>query len=86
MFKVRNRAASPQITMQHFNINESGVRILDKSLTSKNSPRGMIVDVFFKRGKAWCEYDDTDNCRHIEYALALPIVREIFKQKGWKTR
>jgi hypothetical protein len=71
--------------MEHFNVNESGVRILDRSLSNKNSPNGMIVDVFFKRGKAFCEYDDTDNCKHIEYALSLPIVREIFKEKGWKT-
>jgi hypothetical protein len=82
---ITDKEAQNALDMEHFNIDENGVRILDKSLTNQNSPRGMIVDVFFKRGKAWCEYDDTDNCKHIEYALSLPIVREIFKQKGWKT-
>jgi hypothetical protein len=72
-------------TMKHFNLDETGVRILDPSLATEHSPDGRIIDVSFKRGKAFCEYDDTDNCKHIEYALSLPIVREIFKQKGWKT-
>jgi hypothetical protein len=70
--------------MTHFNIDEKGTKILDRSLKSENSPNGMIVDVFFKRGKAWCEYDETDKCKHIEYALSLPIVMAIFKKKGWK--
>ena len=82
---ITEEEAKLALSMEHFNIDENGVKVLDKSLVTKNSPRGTIIDVFFKRGKAFCEYDDTDNCKHIEYALSLPIVREIFKQKGWKT-
>lgn len=71
--------------MEHFNLDENGVRILDKSLTSANSPRGSIVDVYFKDKRVWCEHDDSFECKHVEYALGLPVVQEILKEKGWKT-
>jgi hypothetical protein len=70
--------------MEHFNLDENGIRILDKSLTTEHSPRGRIVDIYFKEKKAWCEYDDSSNCKHVEYALSLPVVQEILKKKGWK--
>jgi DNA-directed RNA polymerase subunit RPC12/RpoP len=75
----------PQETlMEHFNLDEHGVKILDHSLISQNSPRGRIVDVRFKPNKAWCEYCDSEKCRHVEFALLLPMVQEILKKKGWK--
>jgi hypothetical protein len=70
--------------LEHFNLNEHGVRILDRSLKTENSPNGMIIDVFFKQGKVLCEYDDSSECKHVAFALDLPIVQEILKKKGWK--
>ncbi len=72
--------------LRHYNIDEHGVRVLDLDL---DPPNGRIVDVYFRpdahdRVQARCEYDETDRCRHIDFALNLPQVREIFKQRGWK--
>jgi hypothetical protein len=85
MYKVKNpHAEQEKVLLAHFNINEEGVRILDPSLATKYSPNGRIVDIFFKDGKAYCDYDKTDKCQHVQYALSLPIVKKIFKKKGWK--
>lgn len=62
--------------MRHFNLSEDGVKILDETLN-------WIVDVQFKRNKAWCLYDKSSNCRHIKFALGLPEVQKILKKKGW---
>ncbi len=74
--------------MEHFNLTEHGVTILDRSL---DPPKGQLIDVDFRpdannRVQAKCEYDETDDCRHVLFALDLPEVQEIFKQKGWKLR
>jgi len=70
--------------MAHFNLDENGVRILDPSLATPNSPKGRIIDVYFKPKKILCEYDESSDCRHVKYALSLQIVQEILKKKGWK--
>jgi DNA-directed RNA polymerase subunit RPC12/RpoP len=70
--------------MQHFNLDQDGVRILDKSLATRQSPHGRIIDIYFKKGKAQCDYCDSDDCKHIRYALTLPIVIDILRKKGWK--
>lgn len=70
--------------MEHFNLDEHGVKILDHSLISQNSPRGRIVDVRFSPNKVWCTYDESENCRHVQFALLLPMVQQILKKKGWK--
>ena len=55
----------PQLPpLEHFNISENGVRILDRTLANGYS-RGRIVDVYFKPDRIICEYCGTDNCRHI---------------------
>jgi hypothetical protein len=74
--------------LEHFNLTENGVTILDRSL---NPPKGALVDVYFKpdaknRLQARCQYDETDDCSHVKFALDLPEVQEILKQKGWKPR
>ena len=71
--------------LEHFNLDENGVRILDPSLATPNSPKGRIIDVYFKPKKILCEYDESSDCRHVKYALGLPVVQEILKKKGWKT-
>lgn len=69
--------------ISHFNLDEDGVKILDRSLATKNSPSGRIIDVYFKQNKIWCEYCQSEDCRHIQYALTIPKVKEILRKKGW---
>lgn len=73
----------PEPMLKHFNLNEQGVMVLDKTL---EPPNGRIIQVYFKEGKAWCEYDETDRCRHIDFALELSEVQEILRKKGWKAK
>ena len=69
--------------LEHFNISEQGVRILDRTLGNGTS-KGRIIDVYFKPEKALCEFCDSSNCRHVQFALSLPEVQKILKEKGWK--
>jgi len=75
-------ATSELPQLEHFNISENGVRILDRSLGNGVS-KGRIIDVYFKPDKVLCEYCGTDNCKHIEFALNIPKVRKILIEKGW---
>ena len=68
--------------LEHFNVNEEGVRILDRTLASKTST-GRIIDVYFKPDNVWCDYCQSSNCRHTEFALDLLAVQEILNKKGW---
>jgi len=68
--------------LEHFNISENGVRVLDRSLGNGVS-KGRIIDVYFKPDRILCEYCGTDNCRHVEFALNIPKVRKILIEKGW---
>jgi Arc/MetJ-type ribon-helix-helix transcriptional regulator len=62
---------------QHINVFEDHVTILDRI---KNS----LVDVYFRNGKPYCEYDKSFDCEHIIFALNIPEVREDLKKRGWK--
>ena len=75
-------AASELPQLEHFNVSEQGVRILDRTITNGSS-RGRIIDVYFKPDKVLCEYCGTDDCRHVEFALNIPKVRRILNEKGW---
>jgi len=68
--------------LEHFNICETGVRILDRTLANGYS-RGRIIDVYFKPNMIYCEYCRSDNCRHVEFALNIPKVRQILLEKNW---
>lgn len=70
-------------TLEHFNLDEQGIRILDHSLATSNSPKGRIIDVYFKPDKALCAYCESTDCHHVEFALGLPEVKEMFRKKGW---
>lgn len=71
--------------LEHFNLSEHGVRILDRSLANKTS-RGRIIDVYFEPDKVLCEYCDSTSCRHVKFALSLPEVQKILHKKGWKIK
>jgi hypothetical protein len=79
---------TPEMTgpsLEHFNLDEQGVRILDRTLRN-GTVRGRIIDVYFKPDKAWCEYCESTRCQHVKFALGLPEVQKILKEKGWKIR
>ena len=74
----------PQI--EHFNVSETGVRILDRTLANGVS-RGRIVDIYFRPEGIRCEFCQASNCRHIRFALTVPKIKQIIKKKrmeGWK--
>lgn len=66
--------------LEHFNLNEQGVLILDRTFR----PKPRIIEVYFKPEGAQCEYCGSNKCRHVEFALSLPDVQEILRKKGWK--
>lgn len=71
--------------LEHFNLNGSGVRVLDRALASK-STSGKIVDIYFRPEGIWCDYCDSDSCRHIDFALSVPAIQEIVvmkRREGW---
>lgn len=76
-------ATSKLPPLEHFNISENGVRILDRTLGNGVS-KGRIIDVYFKPDKVQCEYCGSDDCKHVEFALNIPKVRKILIQKGWE--
>ena len=64
----------------HFNIGGNGVRITDRQLHR-------IADIRFKPDGIYCELDERDNCEHIEFALTVPEVKELIRDKrkeDWK--
>lgn len=71
------------VPLEHFNLGEDGVKILDRSLGNKHS-RGKVVDVYFKPDKVMCDYCGSSDCKHVKFALSLPQVQSIIRKKGWK--
>jgi hypothetical protein len=71
--------------LEHFNISEEGVRVLDRTLRN-GTAKGRIIDIYFKPEKILCEYCNSNNCRHVQFALGIPAVQKIIQQKGWKIK
>ena len=71
--------------LEHFNIDEQGVRVLDRAFASKAS-MGKIIEVYFKPDLVWCDNCQSSSCRHTEFALELPAVQEILAKKGWRVK
>lgn len=85
LYKVKNIMPEDEgIAMEHFNLDANGVKILDRSLATKNSPNGRIVEVYFKPSGTTCAYCQLSNCAHVQFALGLPAVQNILRRKGWK--
>ena len=75
-----------QPLLKHFNLNEDGVRIQDLNLATSNSPHGLIIDVAFKPKGIWCDYCETNDCRHIEFALSVSAIQKVIRKRirdGW---
>jgi hypothetical protein len=72
--------------LEHFNLGESGVRILDRALATK-ATSGKVVDIYFRPEGIWCEHCQADSCRHIDFALTVPSIQKVIDEKrgeGWK--
>ncbi len=74
--------------LEHTNIDSEGVWIKDWDLDTQ---KGRLVHVNLKsdpnnRVQAYCEFHETQSCNHIDFALDLPEVQKILKEKGWKLR
>lgn len=74
-----------QPVLEHFNVGEDGVRVLDRSLANSVS-RGRIIDVYLRPEGAWCDYCGSSECRHVKFVLEIPKVQEILRRKEWKYR
>jgi len=82
LYKVNIKKQTTPAPMEHFNLGEDGVRVLDHNIDGKRTK--WICDVYFKDAKVWCEHCDSENCRHVKFALSLPEVQKILKKKGWE--
>lgn len=85
--RYKDSFALPELPkLEHFNISEDGVRILDRTLANKTS-RGRIIDVYFRPEGIWCDHCQTSDCRHIHFALTVPSIQDVIVKKrleGWK--
>jgi hypothetical protein len=66
--------------MWHLNLNENGVIIWDPYVHAG-------VQIHFTPKGIQCEYDETDNCKHIHFALAQSDIQEVIRERrkeGWK--
>ena len=66
---------------EHFNINEHGVRVLDRAVGNGIS-KGRIIDVYFKPEKVLCEYCDSNSCRHVQFARCRPADQRFLIEKA----
>lgn len=65
---------------EHFNAGPNGVRITDRKI-------GMIADIYIKPQGIFCDLDKSDKCEHIDFALAVPKIQKIIRERqkeGWK--
>jgi hypothetical protein len=69
--------------IEHFNIDADGIRILDRTIANGVS-KGRIIDIYFKPDMVWCEYCESTDCQHVKFALNIPEVQSILREKGWK--
>ena len=48
------------------------IGITDNRLTIRDSKKDKLTDVFIKDGKLYCNLDESNNCEHVHFTLALP--------------
>jgi len=63
-------------TLEHFNVNEDHVTVIDRA-------KKIFADVYFRNNRVLCGSCESENCEHVEYALNLPKIQKILRQKGW---
>ena len=79
--KLRIFRHTPELPlMEHFNLDDDGVQILDRTLASRLSS-GKVVDIHFRPEGIWCSHCQAGSCRHIDFALAVPAIEEVVEKK-----
>ncbi len=60
---LKKGQALPELPpLEHFNLSEQGVIILDRTLSSETS-KGTIIEVYFKPENVWCGHCQELTCR-----------------------
>jgi len=47
-------------------------------------PNYSAFDEDYEKTKEFAKNPESNNCRHVKFALNLPEVQEILQKKGWK--
>lgn len=82
-FYNENRDKLSMPRFEHFNLDEHGVKILDRT----NPQRKFYVQIHFKPKGILCEHCQTNKCPHIDFALEQPDIQQVIRKKrleGWK--
>lgn len=66
-----------EANMEHYNLNENGVVVLDKR-------ERRLIQIYFRPEGVYCEYCRKFSCKHVNFALSIPEVQAILKSAGWK--
>ena len=53
------------------------IGITDNKITLRDSKKNQLTDVFKKNNSLYCTLDDSTDCIHIHYVLALPELGKI---------
>lgn len=64
---------------EHLNTKENHITIVDQKISH-------VVDVYVdeKGKKLFCEFDKSNDCEHVFFALKIPEVQQTLKRKGWQ--
>lgn len=72
--------SGPPKTMWHLNLNDDGVLIWDPFVRE-------AVQICFSPKGIECMHDETDDCKHVQFALSKEDIQEVIREKrkqGWK--
>lgn len=69
-----------QPRFEHLNMMDDNVKIVDFTMN-------LIATVYFKNGgEVYCDLCESQDCEHIDYALAQPDVQEELEKHDWVRR
>jgi hypothetical protein len=63
-------------TLEHLNVKEDHVTVIDRA-------KKIFADVYFRNSHVFCEACESENCEHVKYALGLPKIQKVLREKGW---
>ena len=65
--------------LEHLNMYEDHVKIIDNEIDR-------IASVYFQKGTAYCDLDESETCIHTDFATSIPDVVKALEAKGLKKR
>jgi hypothetical protein len=78
--QYENELCAPPKSMWHLNLESNGVLIWDPDVRK-------AVQVSFGQHGIFCQYDNSDYCRHIKFAISKPDIQDVIRKhrkEGWK--